>query len=228
MIRIGARPSPLAARQVREVMKLLTEKRPDLIDKFEIKTYNTMGDRDKTTPVSSVEGTDFFTDTIETALSGGEIDVAVHSAKDLPDVIPGGLQVIAVTESIDRHDALVSKRGWTLDTLPERARIGTSSNRRREQLKKFRDDFEIVGIRGNIGERLMLLEEGSQNLDAVVVAFAAMLRLGLENKISQIIPFEIITPHPLQGSLAVESRSDNKEMIALFSKLDTRKGILRM
>lgn len=190
---------------------------------FEVKIYNTTGDMDKSTPISEVDGTNFFTDSIEKALLNGEIDIAVHSAKDLPDVIPEGLTIVVVTKSIDPYDVLVSKRNLKLDKLFHGAKIGTSSNRRKEQLRKFRNDFQIVDIRGNIEDRLAKLDSG--DLDGIVIAAAGLIRLGLENRITQRIPFEIVTPHPLQGSLAIEVRENDKEIINLLSKLDARKEI---
>jgi len=201
---------------VEEIVRLLGEQSL----RFEVKTYDTSGDRDKITPISKIEGGDFFTDTIEKALLNGKIDVAIHSAKDLPDVIDEGLVVCALTKSIDPYDVLISKRNLKLDELPYGAKIGTSSLRRKEQLKKFRCDLQIVDIRGNIEERLGKLDRS--DLDGIVIAAVGLIRLGLEHRITQRIPLEILKPHPLQGALAVEVREDDIEMIDLFSELDTR------
>jgi len=200
---------------VEEIVRLLGEQSL----RFEVKTYDTSGDRDKITPISKIEGGDFFTDTIEKALLNGKIDVAIHSAKDLPDVIDE-LVVCALTKSIDPYDVLISKRNLKLDELPYGAKIGTSSLRRKEQLKKFRCDLQIVDIRGNIEERLGKLDRS--DLDGIVIAAVGLIRLGLEHRITQRIPLEILKPHPLQGALAVEVREDDIEMIDLFSELDTR------
>jgi len=205
----------LALKQVEEIVRLLGEQSL----RFEVKTYDTSGDRDKITPISKIEGGDFFTDTIEKALLNGKIDVAIHSAKDLPDVIDE-LVVCALTKSIDPYDVLISKRNLKLDELPYGAKIGTSSLRRKEQLKKFRCDLQIVDIRGNIEERLGKLDRS--DLDGIVIAAVGLIRLGLEHRITQRIPLEILKPHPLQGALAVEVREDDIEMIDLFSELDTR------
>ena len=205
----------MALKQVEEIVRLLGEQSL----RFEVKTYDTSGDRDKITPISKIEGGDFFTDTIEKALLNGKIDVAIHSAKDLPDVIDE-LVVCALTKSIDPYDVLISKRNLKLDELPYGAKIGTSSLRRKEQLKKFRCDLQIVDIRGNIEERLGKLDRS--DLDGIVIAAVGLIRLGLEHRITQRIPLEILKPHPLQGALAVEVREDDIEMIDLFSELDTR------
>ena len=153
------------------------------------------------------------------------------------------MTIAAITDSIDPYDALVSKSGLTLDKLPEGARIGTSSLRRKTQLKAYRKDFEIVDIRGNIEERLMLLDERRlssearrakeettnderRNIDAIVIAACGLIRLGLSHRITQRIPFDILKPHPLQGSLAIVAKEDNIELLGLLSIIDSRKEAL--
>jgi len=216
--RAGSRKSRLALKQVEEVMGHLRRFCPDI--KIEIVGIDTYGDKDKKTAISDIEGTDFFTREIEEALLESEIDFAVHSAKDLPDKIPAGLCIAAITKSIDPYDALVSKNNLQLEELPRHARIGVSSNRRKEQLKRFRDDFQLIDIRGNIDERLKLLDK--ENLDAIIIASCALKRLGLEGRITQRIAFEILKPHNLQGSLALETRADNQELINLLKVLDAK------
>lgn len=214
--RIGTRISPLALKQVEEITQAL-KSLYSKID-YEIVGMETYGDKDKTTPISDIEGTDFFTREIERALLEEKIDFAVHSAKDLPDKIPVGLSIAAITKSIDPYDALVSKNNLFLEQLPNAAKIGASSLRRKTQLKKYRADFQIVDIRGNIEERLEKLAK--DGLDAIIVAACALVRLGLEYRISQRVPFEILTPHPLQGSLAIELRQNSKELVNLLKRLD--------
>ena len=155
--RIGTRTSPLALKQVEEALVMLRRFYPGMRSK--VIGIDTYGDKDKATPISEIEGTDFFTREIDEALLKDEIDFAVHSAKDLPDELRAGLVISALTECLDPYDALVSKSGLTLDKLQEGARIGTSSLRRKAQLKEYRRDFEIVDVRGNIEERLMLLNK---------------------------------------------------------------------
>lgn len=213
--RTGTRRSNLALRQAEEILEALKKFYPGI--KTEITGIETYGDRDKVTPISEIEGTDFFTREIEEALLRGEIDFAVHSAKDLPDKIPQGLYIAAITKSIDPFDALVSKNNLCLKDLPFRAKIGTSSLRRKTQLKKYRSDFQIIDIRGSIEERLQKLD--SDGLDAIIVAVCALIRLGLQDKISQRIPLEILKPHPLQGALAIETRIDNEEIKELVKPL---------
>lgn len=213
--RIGTRKSPLALRQVQEIIETLRKFYPTL--DFDIVGIDTYGDKDKITPISDMEGTDFFTREIDEALIKGEIDFAMHSAKDLPDEMPQGLVIAAVTKSIDPYDALVSKWDLKLDELKKGAKIGASSQRRKMQLKKYRNDFQLVDIRGNIEERLEKLDK--DELDAIVVAACALLRLGLESRITQRIPFEILTPHPLQGSLAIEVRDNDYKIKELVRPL---------
>lgn len=209
-IRIGTRSSPLALKQIDEIIQLFG------LRNFEIITYDTTGDKDKKTPIPEIEGTDFFTDVIDSALLAGGIDCAVHSAKDLPDKLPAGLKVAVLTKSVDSSDALVSKNNLKLNELPKGARIGASSTRRKEQLKKFRSDFRIVDIRGNVDDRLKKFE--LSGLDGIIVAASALIRLGLENKIAERLPVEIFKPHPLQGSLAVVVAKDDYETEKLFKK----------
>ncbi|MCM8792506.1 MAG: hydroxymethylbilane synthase [Candidatus Omnitrophica bacterium] len=214
--RIGTRRSSLALKQVEEVINSLKKFYREF--SYEIIGIDTYGDKDKFTPISEIEGTDFFTKEIEEALLRGEIDFAVHSAKDLPDNIPEGLIIACITKSIDPYDALVSKNDLKIAELPLAAKIGASSSRRKNHLKRYREDFQIIDIRGNIEERLEKLDK--DGLDAIVVAASALMRLGLEERIVQRIPFEILRPHPLQGSLAVEVKKDNKELINLLRVLD--------
>lgn len=203
--RVGTRASPLAVKQAEEAIALLRVSHPDA--EFEIVRIETDGDKDKITPISGIEGSDFFTRQIDSALLKGDIDFAVHSAKDLPDPVPEGLMIAAITKCVDPYDALVSKGNLKIHELPICARIGASSRRRKEQLKAYRDDFKIVDIRGTIEERLALLDQYPiQTLDAIVIAVCALVRLGLEHRITQKISTDILKPHPLQGSLAIVTR----------------------
>ncbi len=220
--RIGTRTSPLALKQVEEILQTLGKFYPDF--KAEVIGIDTYGDRDKITPISEIEGTDFFTKEIDEALLKSRIDFAVHSAKDLPDNLAPGLFIAAITKSIDPYDALVSKKNLKLDELKVGAKIGTSSLRRKAQLKNYRKDFQIVDIRGNIEERLKMLEE--TELDAIVIAACGLIRLELEDKITQRMPFEILKPHPLQGSLAVVARAEYLQPHNLLSAIDSREAVL--
>ncbi|MGB9612961.1 MAG: hydroxymethylbilane synthase [Candidatus Margulisiibacteriota bacterium] len=201
-IRIGTRGSRLALVQVNEVVEKLG------IEDFEIVVFETRGDRDKNTPLDQVEGTDFFTDRIEEALLKKEIDLAVHSAKDLPDQLPEGLEIAVVTDSIDPADVLVSRGNQKLTELPSGAKVGTSSQRRKEQIQRLRPDLRVADLRGNIEERLAKLDGGEY--DAIVIAAAGLIRLGLQDRIAERLPFETAKG---QGSLAIEVRKDDQEIV---------------
>ena len=221
--RIGTRTSPLALRQVNEVLTALD--RAGVILKVKITGMDTRGDKDKDTPISDVEESDFFTREIDDALLKGEIDFAVHSAKDLPETLREDLSIAAITSPVDPCDVLVSKSGLGLDKLPSGAKIGTSSLRRKEQLKEYRSDFVIVDLRGNIEERLRKLE--SSDLDAIVIAAAGLIRLDLKDRITERIPQNIVRTHPLQGALAVVTRTKDAELLALLSKIDSQEMVLK-
>jgi hydroxymethylbilane synthase len=204
----------LALKQVEEVESKVRE------IKLQPVIIHTKGDKDKVTPLTLLEKTDFFTYEIEQALLRGEIDAAVHSAKDLEDNMPKELIVAAITRSISRFDCLVSQKGYTFDTLPEKAIVGTSSNNRREGVLRYRDDLTVRDIRGNIDERLNQLDRG--DFDAVIVAQAALVRLGYYGIKARIIPFSIIEPHPLQGSLVVQVHGKRKDLRKIFRKTNAK------
>jgi len=209
MIRIGTRPSRLALKQVEEVVQMYK------IREYEIIEYKTTGDFDKKTPLSGLpEGSDFFTDTIERALLGGEIDIAVHSAKDLPGRIPNGLEVVALTKSINPYDVFVSRKNIFFEKLPLGAIVGVCSARRKKQIANYMPDIKVADVRGNIDERIELLDTG--RVDGLILAAAGLIRLGLEKRITQFLPFEIFEPHPMQGMRAVESRADNHRIKKIF------------
>ena len=211
-IRAGTRPSLLALRQVEEIKRCFKD------ISFDPVTIKTKGDRDKITSLTSRENSNFFTDELQGALLNREIDIAIHSAKDLEEDIPPELIIAATTKSINEFDCLVSRQNFTLDALPVNSRIGTSSINRRKGIMNYRKDLVCKDIRGNIEERLAQLERG--DFDAVVVAYAALIRLGLEASISQIIPFEIIKPHPLQGRLAIQVLRERKDLVKIFGEID--------
>ncbi|MCX8029688.1 MAG: glutamyl-tRNA reductase [Brevinematales bacterium] len=223
---IGSRSSTLAKRQVEEFLEKLKLKVPSLRVNFTTKYFNTSGDIDKNTPIYKIEGTDFFTDFIEEALIKGEIDIAVHSAKDLPDVHKDEIITIALTTSEDKTDCLVLRedlRGYNIYTLPSGSIIGVSSKRRIDQITYIRPDLITKDIRGNIEERLEKLDRGKY--DGIIMATIALKRLNLENRISQIISTNIFDTHPLQGSLAIQIRKEDIKKFSFFMKIDSRKKI---
>jgi len=211
LLKIGTRPSRLALEQAAEIKSYL----PWL--KLQIVPIKTSGDKDKFTPLVLQEESDFFTREIEEALLKGDIDVAVHSAKDLEQNMPQGLIVAAITRSISPFECLVSRDNLLLHELPKGSRVATSSQRRRDALAHYRKDFILEDIRGNVDERLAQLDSGA--FDALIVAHAAMLRLGYEDRIAQIIPADIMPPHPLQGRLALQVKSSRADLFAIFRSL---------
>ena len=210
-IRIGVRPSKLALKQAEEVQELL----PWL--QMEVISIETTGDKDKKSRLIDHEENNFFTYEIEQVLLHREIDVAIHSAKDLEKNIPEELAIVALTKSLSPWESLVSRGNLTLDRLAQGAVIGTSSSKRKEAIARFRSDLVLKDIRGNIEERLEQLDKG--DFDAVIIAHAALLRLRLEYRISQIIPEDIIAPHPLQGRLAVQIRKDRIDLFEIFRRI---------
>lgn len=214
IIKTGTRPSPLALKQVDQIQRLL----PEVC--LEIVPIETRGDKDKITSLIGQEESNFFSAEIEQALLDGSIDIGIHSAKDLEKDTPDGLVIAALTKSISPDECLVSRAGIPLDKLPAGSRIATSSRKRKDAILRFRPDLVVEGIRGNIDGRLAQLDSG--RFDALVVAHAAMLRLGYEDRITQIIPQEIIPAHPLQGRLAVQVRSDRKDLLEIFRSINGR------
>ncbi|MBI5416153.1 MAG: uroporphyrinogen-III C-methyltransferase [Candidatus Omnitrophica bacterium] len=218
-IKVGSRASRLAVVQVGEVQALLKGKGIRVV--FEHKTCSTRGDRDKTTSLTANAGDDFFTDALDDALLAGEIDAAIHSAKDLPQTPREGLTVFALTASPDETDAFVGKTPF--DRLPAGAKVATSSPLRMEQVKQLRPDLVTVDIRGTIEERIRKMEEGY--CDGIIVATVALKRLGLEKHIRNIMPWETT---PLQGQLAVVGRANDPALENLFAPIDVRRNYGRV
>lgn len=209
---VGARGSLLSQVQVEEVLSQLRTVHPQIL--FEPIWVNTTGDKDQTTSLRTLEKTDFFTREIDALQQRGDCRISIHSAKDLPDPLPQGLTLIALTQGVDPSDVLVF-RG---KELPLNAKVATSSERRERNLKNWRSDVECVDIRGSIPARLECLERGE--IDAVVVAEAALIRLQLTHLPRTRLPGEVA---PLQGQLAILAREGDTEMIELFSCIDMRK-----
>jgi hydroxymethylbilane synthase len=218
---IGSRGSKLALWQAEWVRARLAEARPDVEVRIEI--VKTSGDVLRDAPLSVIGGQGAFTKELEEALLAGRIDIAVHSLKDLPTVLPEGLRVAAVTEREDPRDALVLRAGAegqtnSLAGLPPGAVVGTSSQRRRSQLKHLRPDASVQELRGNVDTRLRKLDAG--DFDAVILASAGLRRLGFENRISATLSTAEMLPAVGQGALGVETRADDEDTSELVSPLD--------
>ena len=205
VVRVGSRESALAIRQTEWVVARLRQAYPDT--PFEVVGIKTKGDKILDVSLAKIGGKGLFTKEIETALLDGRIDLAVHSLKDVPTVLPEGLAILAVTEREDPRDVLASLRGHTLATLPRSARVGTSSLRRAAQLKHYRPDLIIVPVRGNLATRLKKMEEGG--LDGLVLAAAGLFRLGWADRVSEYLPEAVCLPAVGQGALAIEGRADD-------------------
>jgi len=203
MIRIGTRGSKLALAQAAWVKQRLEERYPGL--RVETMTIKTSGDRFLNTPIKAIGGKGIFVKEIEEALLRREIDLAVHSLKDLPAEIPEGLTIAAIPEREDPRDVVVSLNGGSLRDLPSGAKIGTGSLRRRAQLLNYRPDLSLLPIRGNIDTRLKKLERGE--VDALVMAAAGLKRLGWEDRISEYLSPEICLSAVAQGALGLETRA---------------------
>lgn len=205
-LRFGTRGSDLALWQTRHIMALLREAEPSLQLEYEI--IKTRGDAILHTPLPLVGGKGVFTAELESALYEKRIDCAVHSLKDLPTDQPDGLIVRAIPKRANPADALISRRGYSLATLPKGARVGTSSTRRAAQLRHLRPDLNTIDIRGNVDTRIQkaLAEDG--DYDAIVLAYAGLERLGRLEVVSEVLDFADMLPAPGQGAIAVQTRDE--------------------
>ncbi|HEY5259173.1 MAG TPA: hydroxymethylbilane synthase [Rhabdochlamydiaceae bacterium] len=215
-ISISARASPLSRAQADEVLLELWQFQPSV--SFEPHWLETTGDKDQKTSLRTLGKTDFFTKEVDALVLDGTCRIAIHSAKDLPDPLPKGLAMIALTRGVDPSDVLVFRDG---ETLPPQGIVGTSCERRENNVRALYPKAQCADIRGAIEKRLAQLDAG--RFDAVVMAEAALLRLGLTHRTRIPLPGESA---PLQGQLAIVARKDDGEMERLFSCLDTRKTIL--
>lgn len=212
---VGSRGSKLAIIQSQLVMSELAKTHPHL--QFELLPVTTTGDRRKHAPLEELGGVGVFVKELEDALSAGRVDLAVHSLKDMPTETPEGFRLAAVTERADPRDALVSSSG-KLAELPPGARIGTGSQRRAVQLLAQRPDLDVRPLRGNVDTRLSKVSSGE--LDAIVLAAAGLVRLGLENTITEYLPPEVFVPAVGQGALAIEIRARDDETAELVGHVN--------
>jgi hydroxymethylbilane synthase len=211
---VGTRGSALALTQTASVVTALRARDPGL--DIRVQRITTKGDAIHDVPLSALGGRGVFVDAIEEALRRHEIDLAVHSAKDLPSRIPPDLAIGAFLERVDARDVLVSRAGCLHD-LPARARVGTSSPRRVSLIHSARPDLATCDLRGNVDTRLRKLDAG--DCDAIVIAGAGLIRLGLEARVTEWLAVETFLPSPGQGALAIEVRADDAELIAMVRPL---------
>ena len=214
-ITIGTRASKLALWQAEYVAAEIEKHHPAV--RVELRKMTTKGDRILDAPLAKIGGKGLFTKELEQAMLAGEIDLAVHSLKDMPTEVPAGLVIGAITERLDAGDAFVSVHYRSMEELPQGARVGTSSLRRRAQLLAVRPDLTILDLRGNVNTRLAKLDAGE--FDAIVLAAAGLKRLGLGDRIRTILPRAMILPAVGQGALAIECRADDLRILELIDFL---------
>lgn len=213
---IGTRQSLLALWQSNHIAALLREKYPEC--EVVLKKIVTKGDRILDVPLAQIGGKGLFTKEIETELADGTIDLAVHSLKDMPTVLPEGLCLTAITERANVGDAFVSNKYASFEELPLGAVIGTSSLRRKAQLLAARPDLQIMDLRGNVDTRLRKLDEGLY--DAIILAAAGLERLGHGDRITALIPPDVCLPAVGQGALAIEARTADDEVRSMLEFLN--------
>jgi hydroxymethylbilane synthase len=218
---IGSRGSKLALWQANWMKAQLNRLYPET--QVSVEVVKTSGDVLKDAPLAAIGGRGVFTKELEEALLNGRIDLAVHSLKDLPTVLPAGLKVAAVTEREDARDALVLRAGLIVErpsikSLPGGATVGTSSPRRVSQLKHLRPDLRVKELRGNVDTRLRKLDAG--DYDAIVLASAGLRRLGLAERISAPVETEEMLPAVGQGALGIETRAEDEETVMMVAAVD--------
>lgn len=215
---VGTRSSQLALWQADFVIGELAKKYPELV--VEKRLMTTKGDKILNAPLAKIGGKGLFTKELETAMMEGEIDIAVHSLKDMPVVVPEGLVITAITQRADPGDAFVSSKYESFQQLPAGAKVGTSSLRRKAQLLHARPDLQIEDLRGNVNTRLRKMEE--ENFDGIILACAGLKRLGFGDKIRQVLPQTMCLPAVGQGALAIECRQADKETRELLEFLNDK------
>ena len=211
-ITLGSRGSILALAQAEQTKRLMGERYPEL--DLEIRVIRTEGDIESTSPLSSFGGRGAFVRAIESALLKGEINIGVHSLKDLPSRLPEGLALGAAPVREDMRDALVSRERLALNELPSGGKVATGSERRRIQLASLRPDLVFLPIRGNIETRIRKIE--TEGLDGIVIAYAGLKRLGLESRVSRVFEPEEVLPAPGQGALGLECRADDEDTLGML------------
>ena len=215
-VSIATRKSPLALWQAEHVKTQLQQHHPQI--EVELVSMQTEGDRILDKPLSLVGGKGLFIKELEQALYEQRADIAVHSMKDVTIDMPEGLQLPVILEREDPHDAFISEKYKRINDLPQGAVVGTSSLRRKCQLMAWRGDLNIKDLRGNVGTRLKKLDDGEY--DAIILAAAGVMRLGLEDRISEIIPTDIILPAIGQGAIGIQMRAGDNDVLEIVASLN--------
>ncbi len=220
VLRIGTRGSPLALAQASETRARLMAAHGLPQEAFAIEAMTTSGDRIQDRPLSEAGGKGLFTKEIEEALLDGRIDIAVHSSKDMPTVLPEGLVLSAFLPREDPRDAFIGKAAKSIMDLPQGATVGSSSLRRQALILRMRPDLKVITFRGNVQTRLRKLEEGVA--DGTILAEAGLKRLGLEDVATHLMPLDDFPPAPGQGAICIESRAGDTRVEALLAAINDR------
>ncbi len=221
---VGTRGSQLALWQAEWVQSQIRAIVPDV--SVILKRIQTSGDKIQDVPLAKIGGKGLFVKEIEEALLRREIDLAVHSMKDVPSVLPEGLEIICVPEREDPRDALIARNGYSLEKLPVGARVGTSSLRRQAQLLHVRPDLEIAVLRGNVDTRLRKVREN--HFDAIILAASGLKRLGWDQEVTEYLSVDVSLPAIGQGSLGLEGREEDtfvQDLVARFEHRPTRLAV---
>ena len=214
-LKIATRQSPLALWQAEHIRERLETLHAGL--KVELVTFVTQGDKILDTPLAKIGGKGLFVKELEAALLDGRADLAVHSMKDVPMQLPEGLELAVICEREDPFDAFVSNQYAHFDDLPQGAKLGTSSLRRKSQILKQRPDLDVIDLRGNVGTRLSKLDAGQY--DAIILASAGLKRLNLHDRIRHTLTAEVSLPAVGQGALGLECRSQDQQVLDLIMPL---------
>ena len=218
VLRIGTRGSPLALAQARLLRQRLSAAHGLDDERVLLEVIRTTGDMIRDRPLTDAGGKGLFTKEIEEALARGAIDLAVHSAKDMPTELPAGLVIAAVLPREDPRDVFISRKAKSLPELPRGAVVGTASQRRQALVKHLRSDLSVVTFRGNVETRLRKLEDGA--VDATLLALAGLKRLGLDKQATALLPVDEFLPAVGQGIIAIEARADDARTRALLAAID--------
>jgi hydroxymethylbilane synthase len=226
VLRIGTRGSPLALAQAEQVRDRLAMAHGFAPDRIVLTVIRTSGDIIQDRPLAEAGGKGLFTKEIEEALAAGAIDLAVHSAKDLPTLLPPGLGIVSVLPREDARDVFISRKAKTLRDLPAGAVVGTASLRRQAMVKHLRPDLGVTPLRGNVETRLRKLDDGV--VDATLLALAGLKRLGLADAATAILSLEECLPAVGQGVIAIEARQDDRATQALLAAINHAESLIAL
>ncbi|MCV3208198.1 hydroxymethylbilane synthase [Mesorhizobium sp. YC-39] len=216
-LKIGTRGSPLALAQAHETQARLMAAHDMPAEAFEVVVISTSGDRIQDRPLSEAGGKGLFTKEIEEALLERRIDIAVHSSKDMPTVLPDGLELSAFLPREDARDAFIGKAAKAIADLPQGAKVGSSSLRRQALIRRMRLDLDVVMFRGNVQTRLRKLDEGIA--DGTILAYAGLKRLGLEHVVTDLMPLDLFPPAPGQGAICIETRIGDRDVEKMLTAI---------